>query len=206
MRGRGGGGGRKGQNQLNRSMESSGPDVKIRGTAAHIAEKYMALARDAISSGDMIAAENYHQHAEHYNRMIAAAVAAQAQRNEQRQQEAAERENRNSGDAEAANGQASDQSKNEGEATAPSSASDGDVSAVNGSGPQPVLDEVPAEVSIKDTPVNGAAPKAEAEAEGEPKPKRTRRPRRPKREATDAPAEQAASDNASELPAFIVGE
>ena len=64
---------RKGPNPLTRSYESNGPDVKVRGTAAHVAEKYMSLARDAISSGDIVAAENYLQHAEHYNRIVAAA-------------------------------------------------------------------------------------------------------------------------------------
>jgi hypothetical protein len=68
--------GRKPQNPLSRNYESSGPDVKIRGTAAQVAEKYMALARDASSSGDPVLAENYLQHAEHYNRII---MAAQAQ-------------------------------------------------------------------------------------------------------------------------------
>ncbi len=53
--------------------ESNGQDVKIRGTASHIAEKYLQLARDAQSSGDPIASENYYQHAEHYFRLIAAA-------------------------------------------------------------------------------------------------------------------------------------
>lgn len=53
-----------------RSFESSGPDVKIRGTPSHIAEKYVSLARDALSSGDPVLAENYLQHAEHYNRII----------------------------------------------------------------------------------------------------------------------------------------
>ncbi len=71
-RGRGRGG-RKPQNPLARSYESNGPDVKIRGTAAHIAEKYMSLARDALSSGDLVGAESYFQHAEHYNRIIMAA-------------------------------------------------------------------------------------------------------------------------------------
>jgi hypothetical protein len=71
-RGRGRGG-RKPQNPLARSYESNGPDVKIRGTAAHIAEKYMSLARDALASGDLISAESYFQHAEHYNRIIMAA-------------------------------------------------------------------------------------------------------------------------------------
>jgi hypothetical protein len=64
---------RKSQNPLTRVYESNGPDVKIRGTASHIAEKYIQLARDAQSSGDPVAAENYYQHAEHYFRLIAAA-------------------------------------------------------------------------------------------------------------------------------------
>lgn len=63
---------RKGHNPATRVYESNGPDVKIRGTAAHIAEKYVQLARDAQSGGDYIAAENYNQHAEHYFRIIAA--------------------------------------------------------------------------------------------------------------------------------------
>ena len=63
---------RKSQNPLSRSFESNGPDVKIRGTPAHIAEKYLTLARDAQSSGDPVLAENYLQHAEHYNRIIMA--------------------------------------------------------------------------------------------------------------------------------------
>lgn len=67
---------RKPQNSLSRSYESSGPDVKIRGTAAQIAEKYITLARDASAAGDTVQAENYLQHAEHYNRII---MAAQAQ-------------------------------------------------------------------------------------------------------------------------------
>jgi hypothetical protein len=64
---------RKTHNPMARVFESNGPDVKIRGNPAHIAEKYMQLARDAQSSGDPIAAENYYQHAEHYYRVIAAA-------------------------------------------------------------------------------------------------------------------------------------
>ncbi len=72
MRGRNRKGGHH-QNPLSRMYESNGQDVKIRGTASHIAEKYLQLARDAQSSGDPIAAENYYQHAEHYFRLIAAA-------------------------------------------------------------------------------------------------------------------------------------
>jgi len=74
---RGRGRGRKTQNTLSRNLESNGPDVKIRGTASHIAEKYQGLARDAQASGDPITAENYLQHAEHYQRMIMAAQTQQ---------------------------------------------------------------------------------------------------------------------------------
>ena len=63
----------KGPNPLTRSYESTGPDVKVRGTAQHVADKYAQLARDAQSSGDPVAAENYYQHAEHYYRIIAGA-------------------------------------------------------------------------------------------------------------------------------------
>lgn len=70
---------RKGPNPLTRTYESSGPDVKIRGTAHHIGEKYLQLARDAQSSGDPVMAESYLQHAEHYFRLIATAQLAQQQ-------------------------------------------------------------------------------------------------------------------------------
>lgn len=70
---------RKGPNPLTRTYESNGPDVKIRGTAHHVAEKYLQLARDAHSSGDPVMAESYLQHAEHYFRLIAAAQLAQQQ-------------------------------------------------------------------------------------------------------------------------------
>src|ERR1700756_4817624 len=83
MRGRNNNNHRKSQNPLTRVYESNGPDVKIRGTASHIAEKYIQLARDAQSSGDPVAAENYYQHAEHYFRLIAAAQEQFRQNNPQ---------------------------------------------------------------------------------------------------------------------------
>jgi hypothetical protein len=73
QRGRNNNGGRKHVNPLSRNFESNGPDVKVRGNAAHVAEKYLQLARDAQSSGDPVLAENYLQHAEHYFRIVAAA-------------------------------------------------------------------------------------------------------------------------------------
>jgi hypothetical protein len=79
MRGRN----RKSQNPMTRVFESNGPDVKIRGNPSHIAEKYLQLARDAQTSGDPVAAENYYQHAEHYFRLIAAAQEQFRQNNPQ---------------------------------------------------------------------------------------------------------------------------
>lgn len=78
--GNGGGGGNNGGGfNPNRTYDSSGPEVKIRGSASHVYEKYLQLARDANSSGDRVMAENYLQHAEHYYRIMAAAAAQAAQ-------------------------------------------------------------------------------------------------------------------------------
>jgi hypothetical protein len=52
------------------TFDSSGPDVRIRGNAYQVLEKYLAMARDATAAGDRVAAENFYQHAEHYYRMI----------------------------------------------------------------------------------------------------------------------------------------
>lgn len=72
--GGGGGGGNHNHNHGNRSLESNGPDVKIRGTAAQIYEKYAQYARDAQTGGDRVKYENYLQHAEHYYRVMAATM------------------------------------------------------------------------------------------------------------------------------------
>ncbi len=80
-RGGGGGGGNNGNNgggqrrhgggnNRNQVFDSNGPDVRIRGTAHQIQEKYATLAKDAAASGDLIQAESYLQHAEHYQRVI----------------------------------------------------------------------------------------------------------------------------------------
>jgi hypothetical protein len=59
-------------NNPNRTFDSAGPEIKIRGSAPQVYEKYMQLARDANTAGDRVAAENYLQHAEHYWRIMAA--------------------------------------------------------------------------------------------------------------------------------------
>jgi len=57
-------------NPRNQTYDSNGPDVRVRGNAYQVLEKYLALARDANAAGDRIAAENFLQHAEHYFRLI----------------------------------------------------------------------------------------------------------------------------------------
>jgi len=66
----GGGGGKKHMPSRNQTYDSNGPDIRIRGNAHQVLEKYLTLARDCTSQGDRIAAENYYQHAEHYFRVI----------------------------------------------------------------------------------------------------------------------------------------
>ena len=137
MRGRnnnGGGGNnnnRKGPNPLTRTYESNGPDVKIRGSAQQIAEKYATLARDAQSSGDRVMAENYLQHAEHYNRIIAAAQAQMPIQNVQQ----------NRDDFEDDLDEDRDDFDNAG------NTNNVEASAANGSGPQPVIEGTPAELA-----------------------------------------------------------
>lgn len=77
--GGGGGGGGGSSFNPNRTFDSNGPEIKIRGSAAHVYEKYLQLARDANTQGDRVMAENYLQHAEHYFRILSAAQAQQAQ-------------------------------------------------------------------------------------------------------------------------------
>ena len=55
--------------QNNQTFDSNGPNIKIRGSAHQIFERYLALAREATASDDRIAAENFYQHAEHYFRI-----------------------------------------------------------------------------------------------------------------------------------------
>ena len=102
MRGRnhrnGGGGGGGGQPvrqygggiPMNRNhvFDSNGPDLRVRGTAQQLFEKYLQLGRDATSSGDRVMAEGYFQHAEHYFRILNAMTQAaqQGQPNPQAQQ------------------------------------------------------------------------------------------------------------------------
>ncbi|MGD9914426.1 MAG: DUF4167 domain-containing protein [Rhizobiaceae bacterium] len=127
------GGNRKGPNPLTRNYESNGPDVKIRGSAQQIAEKYATLARDAQSAGDRVMAENYLQHAEHYNRIIAAAQAQLALNQPQQ----------------FSRDDLDDDMDDEGdEVAAPIEVQTAAPMQTHGSGPQPVIEGTPAEVAL----------------------------------------------------------
>ena len=90
--GGGGGGGAprqySGNVPLNRNhvFDSSGPDLRIRGTAQQLFEKYLQLGRDATGAGDRVMAESYFQYAEHYFRIVSAINQATQQQAPQQQQ------------------------------------------------------------------------------------------------------------------------
>ncbi|RZO30247.1 MAG: DUF4167 domain-containing protein [SAR116 cluster bacterium] len=67
----------------NTSYESNGPDVKLRGNAQQLHEKYVALAHDAAAAGERITAEAYTQFADHYYRLHQAAIDAAEERKAQ---------------------------------------------------------------------------------------------------------------------------
>ena len=88
--------GRKNTHPRSQTFESNGPEVKVRGNAQQVVEKYLALARDASSVGDRITAESYFQHAEHYYRVMTANGASE-DRNAQGHRQNAQNEQRADG-------------------------------------------------------------------------------------------------------------
>ncbi|WP_214469445.1 DUF4167 domain-containing protein [Mesorhizobium sp. dw_380] len=138
---------RKGPNPLTRNYESNGPDVKIRGSAQQIAEKYATLARDAQSSGDRVMAENYLQHAEHYNRIIAAAQAQMPIQNVQQNRD--DFDDDGDEDRDEFDNAGNSGASNSGVGSSGNAVSDPQVPVVNhGAGPQPVIEGTPAEVAL----------------------------------------------------------
>ncbi|GAB4542605.1 MAG: DUF4167 domain-containing protein [Roseibium sp.] len=189
MRGRG----RKGPNPLTRTYESNGPDVKIRGTAMHIAEKYQQLARDAQASGDRVMSENYNQHAEHYLRIVAA---AQPQQQPSAQPAArAEAEDGYDGAPQGGNGHANGADRQ----SQDTSSGDGDL--MDADSPQPFIDDMP--VIDQEGKVNGAGQKADSCDDADDKPRRRGRPARtrtPRRAAGDGETSGEGSAEASDGP------
>jgi len=73
---------RNGHGQINRNttLDSNGPDVRLRGNALHLHEKYVSLGNDASAAGERISAEAYYQYADHYFRIHSAIVASSEDR------------------------------------------------------------------------------------------------------------------------------
>ena len=162
---------RKGPNPLTRNYESNGPDVKIRGSAQQIAEKYTTLARDSQSSGDRVMAENYLQHAEHYNRIIAAAQAQMpVQQNrfdgDDEGDDEMEAGSSNQGGGNHGNGHHNNGNSHQANGNQQHGQSNQDRSQDDGSGPQPVIDGTPAEVAYNN--------KQSTQNDGERQPRRER--------------------------------
>ena len=189
---RGRNGGRKHVNPLSRNYESNGPDVKVRGNAAHVAEKYLQLARDAQSSGDSVMAENYLQHAEHYFRIVSSAQQAM---NGQRE------------------GQSQDDNEFDDDVSDLNSRFSSPQPVQVNNGPeahdeQPSPAAAPAEAGEPVTAEGGEAAPQPAAAEGGEQPARKPRERRPRRRRPAAGEGNADPANApqpdvGELPAFL---
>lgn len=79
-----------GGNPSNKVYDSNGPDVRVRGSAQTVADKYLQLAGDAQSQGDQIKTESYFQHAEHYLRIVAANNAVKEQKQAEKDKAAEE--------------------------------------------------------------------------------------------------------------------
>jgi hypothetical protein len=159
----------------NRALDSNGPDVRIRGTAQQIYDKYVALARDATSSGDRVKTENYLQHAEHYFRVLRSVQGPQNQPTDQSAENEADGDQPSIGDQR--------QPEHQGDGASP------DAPAARDNA-EPAPTEAGADQSQGGRAAGGADPESR---------RRRRRPRRPREDgepaaAEDTPAEPVAAD------------
>ena len=210
QRGRGNGGNnRRNQNPLTRSYESNGPDVKVRGSAQQVADKYTQLARDATSAGDRVMAENYLQHAEHYNRIIVTAMAQQAEQQREREDRGdRDRSNRfdRQQDGDEPRGQQDERSSEERSLRRRRRREDEPRDEPSVEGVEAGVDASEAPQPEVDTPAEPPRPRRRSRpvetADGEEAaPRRARRPRRTARADDDGPTSGTGdSDAAGEAP------
>jgi len=204
----------------NRVLDSNGPDMKVRGSAAHITEKYRQLARDANAAGDRVAAENYLQHAEHYHRLLTSMQEHTAQQRASQQTNAPQPESRqdnrheNRDDRRGGAERDADGDGNNGpgsDLAAPSEpvVSDGepqdaapDRPLANG-GEEP-SSEAPEKRAEPRRPVRRKPRSSDAVADGESAPKPRRRSR--KTENADDKPEAEVESAGDQLPDFISGK
>lgn len=192
---------RQGGSNPNRALDSNGPDVRIRGTANQIYDKYTALARDASSAGDRIKAESYLQHAEHYFRVIRA-----QQPPPQQQSIDADGDQPNVANGESRNGdQQSGDRQHSGRQGGGRNDRRRERPAANNEQPAPAEEAKPAEAPVAaSVAADAGAPDASAvgaadDAAAEPKPKRRRTKRAVK--SADAGGDEVKKEKAEEAPA-----
>lgn len=143
----------------NRNYDSNGPDGKIRGTALQVYDKYIAVATDAQTAGDRVAAENYFQHAEHYFRIVAANNAAKQEKMSEQQAQSSGQDSDNKDSSRAQSNSHNSDTRNNTVAADPENAGDASAAIDLSTTEQPVVDlpaEVKTEVSVSsDDAVNG---------------------------------------------------
>ncbi len=154
-----------GNNNPNRHYESNGPDVKIRGSAQQVLEKYLQYARDAHTSGDRVMSEAYFQHAEHYQRILADMQPRDKSRRDRDEDDDRQDDNDNTDQQDSQD--ESDQDRNSGRsrrsADSEHSPSDDPLKLIDGEG------------AGRETGGTDASPRKAADAENaEPRPKRRR--------------------------------
>ncbi|MEO1600971.1 MAG: DUF4167 domain-containing protein [Pseudomonadota bacterium] len=160
-------------NNLNRVYDSSGPEGKVRGTPQQIIDKYLSLARDAQTSGDRVMAENFLQHAEHYQRILLLATANQPEQRRENGQAEGEDE------AQPETAATEDRGRRRG----------GEAEPAPGEGPQPeIADHAVGGLTTIDTDTSETLLVTTEETAPTPPPTRRRRPGRPPKSA-EQPAE-----------------
>jgi hypothetical protein len=188
-----GGRNRSSGNVGNRVHESAGPEGKVRGTPQQVIEKYLQLARDAQTSGDRVVAENFLQHAEHYIRLLNAAMPPQT---EDRRAQQGQGDGDDGGEDDQANarghdgddnarhgGRGDDDRRQTAEARGRRAERSEDDAE---SGLETIEANAPDESPVVDTPEQSAAAAEDAPVEDAPKPRR--RTRRSKPSSDEVPA------------------
>lgn len=199
-------GGRRGGSSRSQSFESNGPDIKVRGNAQQIVDKYQTLAREAATAGNPVMAENYYQHAEHYHRVLSANSGGENRQNNRQQDGDDNRNNTNNNNNNADNNQQK---------------SNGQAAATNANGGQngsaAVASDAPGSPDANVTPVNEKKPEPTAptaseapnrkpsletaEKTGRKRPPRGSRPPKAAEKAETAPSETPQSETVEPEPA-----
>jgi hypothetical protein len=178
----GGGGGKKHMPPRNQTYDSNGPDIRIRGNAHQVLEKYLTMARDCTLQGDRVAAENYYQHAEHYFRVINSQNQANGRPNERALPTPAD--DQMTGDLDGDEGEDGDYEGEEGSSEQQTAPERPPVAEVHQAAPVKVQQAAPAEVQ-QSAP---ADVQQAASAEEQPKPEApVARRRRQPRERVERP-------------------